>query len=106
MKNWNLEYTGISASNSVTIEVPDDIRRNHTTDLKGAIRNWIEYFPRPTHNFTIVNKDSLDSMTNIDESINYSKSKPYQPDITTCEQHPLFHDLKNRMCLARLNLHQ
>jgi len=97
-KNFEFEYTGISSTSKSDIaEVPDDIRRNHTIELKAAIENWIKYFPKPTYRHLSGKKAQLDPATNLDESGHPSKFNPYSANIAACEQHLLFPDLSNHL---------
>jgi hypothetical protein len=92
------EYTGIPANiRTASAEVPDEIRRNHTTDLKEAIKIWLKYIPEPKYN--IHPSGNLQPRPVIDADVNANNlaTNPYDADITMSEQHILFSDLNNHL---------
>ncbi len=60
-------------------QIPSDIRRNHTEELKKAINAWITYFPEPK----------------IGDP--FKESEAYKKSIVSCENHLLFPDLSKHL---------
>ncbi len=59
--------------------IPLEIRRHHTVELLGAIKQWITYFPEPSAEYP------------------FDQASRYQDEIHKCESHTLFRDLENHL---------
>lgn len=92
-ESLEFEYTGVPLT---LIEVPADIRRSHTNELKGAIKDWIKHFPEPTYS-SLGKEAYIDLSKDNDKYMDPLRLNPYVSDIAYCEQHLLFSDLGNHL---------
>jgi hypothetical protein len=69
---------------SEPIEIPLELRKTHTLELRAAIENWIKHFPNPPH---------LDNT--------YSR---FSASIKKCEGHLLFDDLCNHLLASGFDI--
>jgi hypothetical protein len=100
-ESLEFEYTGVILSSRLNpAEIPDEIRRNHTKDLKVAISSWIQYFPEPTYN-SLAKRDQLELSIDGDENLDPLgldlSATGIMPLVSLCEQHLLFSDLGNHL---------
>jgi hypothetical protein len=82
--NDNIEFeyaSGPLPSETKSVEIPAEIRRKHTSDLKEAIRTWISSYSEPK----VGNP--------------FQEAYAYRKEIELCEDHPLFMDLTNHLSL-------
>jgi hypothetical protein len=92
------EYSGVPIVTRTDLpEVPNEIRRNHATDLKEAIRTWIKYFPEPTYNDFPGGDSQQHAVKDPDTKAIDFTFNPYSASIALSEQHILFSDLRNHL---------